>query len=107
MGAHNLLRDLDLDRVARVKFLQGHIEFHTNLGSATLLLVSMSVTRSTTKELGKDVKRVVEPALASLLLLLQTFFSVAVVDSLLFLVRKNLVGLLGVRKKKTRMTGER
>lgn len=52
----------------------------------------MCMTRSaTSKELRKDVEGIMESALALLLLLLQTFFTVAVVDALLFLVRKNLV----------------
>jgi hypothetical protein len=51
----------------------------------------MCVARSASKELRKDVEGVVESALALLLLLLQTFFTVAVVNAFLFLVRKNLV----------------
>lgn len=102
MGANNLLRDLELDRFSRIQLLECHFELHADLGSTTFLL-GMRMTRSaTSKELGKDVERVVESALALLLLLLQTFFSVAVVDALLFLVRKNLVcyivGGLGNRR---------
>lgn len=91
VGTNNLFRDLDLDRLSRVQLLQCDLKLHPDLGSTAFLLGMCMARSSTSKELRKDVEGVVESAMALLLLLLQTFLSVAVVDALLFLVRKNLV----------------
>ena len=84
MRTNDLLSDLDLDRLAHVQFFQCDLQLQAHLGS-TSFLVAM-VTGSTTKELSKDIKRIVEPATALSLLLLQSFLAISIIDSLLVLV---------------------
>jgi hypothetical protein len=90
VGTNDLLGDFKVDGLSRVQFLQCDLELHADFRAFSLLLCMM-MSGATAKELRKDIEWVVE-ARVSLRMLLQSFFTISVIDVLLFAVRENLIG---------------
>mmetsp|Transcript_28559 Transcript_28559/g.59515 ORF Transcript_28559/g.59515 Transcript_28559/m.59515 type:complete len:289 (+) Transcript_28559:334-1200(+) len=95
--AKRLSNILDLDCFAEIELLQSQAEWDVDIGSGLLPLPTAPASESTASEaeVAEDVvESAVAPALSlSLLMLLQTFLAVTIVNLLLLLVGQYLVGV--------------